>query len=296
MTSLVLELQADALNKSVQASDLLRKAYVVAQKLNFSAFRQWIEKELNGYASDLPEYRLTTGQIKAWNPYRGWIPIVFEDPKEGEIYSKRGFDQSIAELEHLVSNRKDNSMLHMPFSQEIQRRLAKGAGFQTEVTLLVQHTSIIRIIDAVRNTVLNWSLKLEEEGVLGEGMSFSDVVKSSAARTPQNVNHFYGAMNATQIQQGNENATQVLMQSLDLEAVSKFVEELKSKIGGLDVVDEARAEMSSEIATLEAQIASPKPKVGIVRESMSSVRSILEGASGSAAGAMLLELLKEVAG
>ena len=29
------------------------------------------------------------------------------------------------------------------------------------------------IIEKVKNTVLEWTLKLEEEGVLGEGMRFS---------------------------------------------------------------------------------------------------------------------------
>jgi hypothetical protein len=50
MTSLVEELQKDALNSSVSVLDLLRKALVVATKLNIDEFKEWIELELKGYS------------------------------------------------------------------------------------------------------------------------------------------------------------------------------------------------------------------------------------------------------
>ncbi len=45
------------------------------------------------------------------------------------------------------------------------------------------------IIEKVKNTVLEWTLKLEEEGVLGEGMRFSDKEKQNAKALPQTVNN-----------------------------------------------------------------------------------------------------------
>lgn len=58
MSAIVLELQQDALNPSVSALNLLRKALVVATKLNIEEFQQWIELELNGYkGAPIPEYR-----------------------------------------------------------------------------------------------------------------------------------------------------------------------------------------------------------------------------------------------
>ena len=49
MSSLVLELQRDAIDPSVSPLNLLRKALIVARKLGIVEFQQWIELELNGY-------------------------------------------------------------------------------------------------------------------------------------------------------------------------------------------------------------------------------------------------------
>jgi len=42
MSSLVIELQADAINSSVSILNLLRKALVVAKKLGIKDFEDWI--------------------------------------------------------------------------------------------------------------------------------------------------------------------------------------------------------------------------------------------------------------
>ena len=57
MSSLVFELQRDALNRNASVSDLLRKALVVSKKLKISEFEKWVTNELNGYSEDIPDYR-----------------------------------------------------------------------------------------------------------------------------------------------------------------------------------------------------------------------------------------------
>jgi hypothetical protein len=59
MTSLVEELQRDALDSSVSVLDLLRKALVVATKLNIDEFKEWIELELKGYSDKKNDSRLS---------------------------------------------------------------------------------------------------------------------------------------------------------------------------------------------------------------------------------------------
>ncbi|NEP10109.1 MAG: hypothetical protein F6K14_07810 [Symploca sp. SIO2C1] len=51
MGSLVIELQKDAYDPSVSALTLLRKALVVAKKLDIKEFQKWIDLELSGYTS-----------------------------------------------------------------------------------------------------------------------------------------------------------------------------------------------------------------------------------------------------
>lgn len=294
MSSIVLELQQEALNRKIRVSDLLRKALVVARKLGQSEFQKWIEKELNGYADgkDIPDYREVKGEVRGWNPYRGWIPLIFEDSKMGQQFSRRRSGQPIAELEHLLEGDKDSS-LHMPFPLETQRELSKGFGFETQVSLITPQSSIVGIVDAARTIVLNWSLGLEEQGIVGEGLSFSAKEREVAMNSPQNINNFYGPIQNPQIQQGNQKAVQVLANvQLDIGAIQAFVNELKAQLPNLRLPHEQAAEAKSELETLESQIKSPKPKSRIMSESLRSIRKILEGAGGGVAAQLLIELGK----
>ncbi|TPW22685.1 hypothetical protein FH712_15055 [Marinobacter nauticus] len=295
MNSVVIELQQEAMNRSVKTSDLLRKAYVVARKLKLSEFQEWIEHELNGYKEKVPDYRIASGQIRGWNPFNGWIPLMFEDPREGEAFSKRACGQSIAELEHIIDN--GSSSLHMPYPQEVQRKLCQGFGYDTEISLFVGQSALVKVIDSVRNIILNWALKLEEDGIMGEGLTFSEKEKNSASSTPQNINNFYGSVSAPQIQQGNQTAIQVASTiNASSQDISEFIEKLKDELESIILPPDSREELCSEIATVDSQLKSPKPKALIIKESMKSIRSILEGATGSAAGQLLTELGRMVLG
>ena len=80
--------------------------------------------------------------------------------------------------------------------------------------LHISTASVMDIIEKVKNTILEWTLKLEEEGVLGEGMRFSGKEKQNAKALSQTVNNYYGATNVinapsegVQIVSGNKHVT-----------------------------------------------------------------------------------------
>lgn len=64
-TSLVRELQREALDSNVPVTDLLRKALVVARKLGIKEFQEWIELELDGYkkGGGIPDYPVVKGTV-----------------------------------------------------------------------------------------------------------------------------------------------------------------------------------------------------------------------------------------
>ena len=294
MKSVVIELQHDALNRDISITDLLRKAYVVARKLKIHEFEHWLSNELEGYKeqSEIPEYRVVTGQVKAWNPYHGWQSVFFEDPKIAEAVSKRDNNQRIAEIENLLNTVSEKgSNLQMPFAPDQQNIICKSIGYQTQVTLMTSESGLVRIIDAVRNIVLNWAIKLEEDGILGEGMAFSADEKSQVEKHSYNVNNFYGEVTGSQIQQSSTDSTQTQeIHQLSYENINAFISELKRNIPNIELEEEATQELNAEISTVEIQTNSPKPKEGIIKESLGSIRRILEGASGSAIGQLLIQL------
>jgi hypothetical protein len=174
MAGIVRELQKEALDKSVRVSDLLRKALLVARKLKVPEMEAWITSELNGYPKDatFPDYRIVTGQIRARNPITGaWLPVMFPENAREDILdslTRRQSNQSISEIESMVSDPDGDSMFAMPFSNRVQARLMKGTAMDSPPVLIVQVASLHGIVDAVRTAILDWALKLEEKGILGK--------------------------------------------------------------------------------------------------------------------------------
>ncbi|MSO21625.1 MAG: hypothetical protein EXQ56_14465, partial [Acidobacteria bacterium] len=115
MDSSVIQLQQDALDHTVAVSDLLRKTLVISRKLALLELRAWAEQELSGYGkiSDPPLYRMVRGEVRAWNPYGGWIPVIFQNSEHAEMTSERFCGQSVPELEQLAKG--EARELHMPY-------------------------------------------------------------------------------------------------------------------------------------------------------------------------------------
>jgi hypothetical protein len=295
MDSVIVQLQRDALNRKVPITDLLRKAFIIARKLKITEFEKWVSNELNGYenAQDIPEYRKVDGSVKAWNPYHGWQPVFFPNSEIQQALSIRPCNQTIAEIESLLATGSKSGTLQMPYSAETEQQLRKAIGFHTQITLIIPSTALVRIVDAVRTIILNWSIKLEEDGIIGEGLTFTSQERETAERTSYNINNFYGPVQSPQIQQQTSKSFQVSsVGQFDIDSVKDFLSDIDKQIENLDLPSDTKKELNSEINTAKAQTESPKPKHPIIRESLSSIRHILEGAGGGVATQLLMELGK----
>jgi len=297
MASIVLELQRDALDSKVSVPDLLRKALVVSRKLGLDEFGIWINYELNGYPADnmkIPAYRHLRGEVKAWNPFHGWQPVFF-GAKDAERISTRACTQSVAEIQNLLEDREGS--LAMPFNPETERVIQKAIGEDLRVLAFVSPAALAGILDTARTTVLNWTLELEQKGVLGEGLSFSEKERTAAAQVPSITNLFVGPVQSPQIQQASPQAVQIaLAPQIDLDQLRNFLASLKESSDQLRLSSQQAAELSADTATIESQVASPSPKSSILRECLQSIRRLLEGAAGSAAGQLLLTQIGRLLG
>jgi hypothetical protein len=285
VASLVLELQRDALDKSVNTADLLRKALVVARKLKVTDIVEWLTHELNGYpeGAEVPEYRKLKGELKVHNPYHGWVPLMMSNTKHAELLSKRGTSQSISELDRIANG--DSDLVYVRLPRSIEQSLMKGMEVPLEPAVILSQTQIHGLVEKVRNTVLEWALSLEEQGITGDGMSFSSEEQRQAGSVTFNVGNLgnlIGSMHDSQLQQGTRNSTQSYTKTLDLEAVAKVIGELRSRLDEARLKPNEAAQVKSEIACVEAQLTAPHPNVGVIKESLRSVRAILEGVASSA--------------
>jgi hypothetical protein len=76
--SLIEQLQMEAVDRNVRTSDLLRKALLVASRLDIPGVPEWINKELSGYELKdvVPAYRRIHGRVMA-RTFHGWRPVQF---------------------------------------------------------------------------------------------------------------------------------------------------------------------------------------------------------------------------
>ena len=282
MTGLVLELQRDALNPEMKVSNLLRKSLAISKKLNIIEIEEWINNELNGYpsADKLPNYRIVDGKIEAKNPYLGWIPVHIKDKRMEDIFSKKPIMISIEELE-LLSN-SDNLTQRISFPTEMEQFLMEICKTDFSFALKLSTSSLIGAVSSIRNKIIDWTFELEQQSILGEGMSFSNEEKTKAHQTTYQFTNNIGSMHNSQLQQDSAYATQSLnVTETNTTELKKFVEELKNSMDSLKLAQEQSQELNEHIIILESQAKSAKPNSVIIKESGRTVRNLIEGAMGS---------------
>jgi hypothetical protein len=207
---LVLQLQHLATDNSTDVTELLRKALVVATKLGLDAFREWANNELHGYDSgDVPKYRRVHADLRAMNPYRGLIPFLIHDRELQDLVCNVPIPDSIGSLGDLLANRRGSeSCLMVQFSASQKQALMKmqDAFEPLEPVRTVGRNQVAAILDAVRTTILEWSLTLEADGVLGEGMTFSpdEKQRAHASIRIENFQGVFGDVTGSTVTQTNQ--------------------------------------------------------------------------------------------
>jgi hypothetical protein len=183
--SLIEQLQIGAVDGASPITDLLRKAKLAAVKLKADDFAAWVELELTGYENSetVPDYRVVFGALKFHNPYRGWQPIF------GMDHLNRQIRQPSGELFTLSQQQGGTLVIGVP--EEFRMRISDQLGFQVDVKQHISTVAMQGIVDAVRNNVLEWTLKLEKAGIRGEGLSFTPE-ETKAAQSMFVTNNYHG--------------------------------------------------------------------------------------------------------
>jgi hypothetical protein len=141
---------------------------------------------------------------------------------------------------------------------------------------------LIKVLNRVRNNILNWTSELEQQGILGEGMSFSTEEKTKAKHITYQIINNIGSMHNSQLQQDSAHANQTLNVTENNTAdLKKFVDELKKSVDSFQLVETQLQKLNKHIGILENQSELAKPDSVIIKESGRTIRNIIEGATGS---------------
>lgn len=294
MSSIVTQLQNEAINSDIDLSQLLRKSYVVAKKLEIVEFERWINFELRGYdsADNVPEYREVHGSLKFKNPYvkSGYADYIIEIEEIHNLATTRLLFQPISELEDLY--KKSEFIIYIEIDPA-SRKLFKEH-FKEDIVpdvLAISVSQLKRIFDSVRNIILEWSLKLEKDGILGEELVFTNKEQEIAKENTVTYNML---IQGSQVQLGNENTQ--FIDNINLDEIKELLKSIADVLNDLKLDSVDKNELNVGLKTLELQVESKNPNQSIIRESLNSIRSILEGCASNAIAPVLITAITKIIG
>lgn len=257
MGGLVEQIQEAAINEKASVSNLLRKVKLVAAKLELDGAISWVEHESNGYPvpKDVPEYRILKGRLFWHTRYHGNVEIM-GDPNLLVKVSTVHLCESISSLENLISDVGSGSLV-MKLDEHITHMLNSNMnGPPHPIYVHLATSSLVAIIDRVRNIALDWAVELERKGITGDGIEFSLEEKERAvvAGSKIEIGNMFAPVTQTEIS-GNGNSVPISVQSSVLadvselnglrSAVSSGVEDVGDKDVILRLIDQLEAQRGS---------------------------------------------------
>ena len=172
--TLLEQIEEEAVAADSDLATLLRKCCVLAARLQNAALKKWAVSELNGYtnAKDIPDYRKFVAQ--SFGDFSGYagrtltnapIPLLNVPAKYREGVSRFWFLESVAELQSLATT-NNKGLIYQNWSADLVAHLARS--FYQDMNMLSAHktvsaTTVIKILETVRNRILNFVLELENE-------------------------------------------------------------------------------------------------------------------------------------
>ncbi|MGF6599806.1 hypothetical protein P3T23_004540 [Paraburkholderia sp. GAS448] len=276
---LVLEVQRMAVDQSSSVVQLVRTAKLVATKLSLPEATGWIDRELNGYPNLrlLPKYRIFAGECRWLNIFHGWQPVQFPDSEIHDACSEARVGQSLGSMEPLLVD--DGKPLFLQYPFELQKGLRDLFQTDSKFAIKLPKSNLVGIFDAVRNLTLDWSLQLEQAGVLGENMSFTVTEKMEAKPVSQQ----FFIQNAGVVGNVTDNATvtnnQTLNGPLSISGVLDLVSQAKTSIAALPA--QTQAHVAPVLDDLETEARKPAPDQSRMRNLLGSAKTICEGAVGN---------------
>jgi hypothetical protein len=229
MPRLVEQLQLEALDSNLPVSTLLRKVKLAAVKLRLETVADWVQQELSGYRTAVPDYRLIRGQPRAFNPYNGWIPI-YGDPEIVNRLSESPIVQPLPEIENLVG--RGDGELHIPYPPEIVASVNALSSISLgRMGLFFDRSVLVGIASHVRNAVLDWALGLEAAGIMGTEIGFTTAEQTKAA-VSISIGSFSGNFNsgdvtgsaARLIQGGSDHSINDVVEGFSFQQLTEVIE------------------------------------------------------------------------
>jgi hypothetical protein len=272
--TLLREIQAAALDSTVDLADLLRKCKVLAARLKHVEFGEWVSRELNGYEDEknLPSYR--TIQVNSIGHFQGgWgaairnapIPPMVLPEAVRHFASSQSFLEPVSALAAHIADGA-NKTLRGKWPADLVAAV-QDSMYENYVLAdawrQIPGAAIKGILDTIRTRVLDFVLAIEEKDpAAGDGPP-GEAPKLAAGAVTQ---IFHTTIHSGQANIGTSGNARVKSGDvvISIETAKPLLHELRSATEGLQ--DEGdRAEAQNALAKVEEELAQPKPRLERVK-------------------------------
>lgn len=170
--------------------------------------------------------------------------------------------------------------------------LGSDIGLSQEETSDAYH--FLRQEGLVRQIGAGGSIVIEHEGVRQIENAIAQPDKPTQYFPSVNIINVE-SMQGSQIVQGSSQITitNQPVSGATIEDLRMLLAQIRQAGTEVDLASDDRNEFESECATIDAQLGSSRPKKGIIKESLTSLRNILEGAAGNALGSGLVQSIAQ---
>jgi hypothetical protein len=289
--SLLREIETAATESKIDISTVLRKAKILAARLQNPEFEDWVDHELNGYhdRSSLPTYRVLRAEVQGHLRDRSGLhwngaPVMTSClPKELRDCGEKSYCcQPIATIASMAARANDGNELQAPWPQELAIRFG-AKGYNGCECLgawqIVSPNALVGIVETVRNRILEFVLKIEAQNPdAGEAPPNSQPVPSEKVQMI-----FNNVFNASvgNFAQNSEHLSQSISIGIQPQDLTRLVTDLTNHLNELNLDARQKQRAEAQIAALRAELDGEEPDPAIVRQAGRTLRNITEGAVGS---------------
>jgi hypothetical protein len=261
---------------------------------------EWATRELAGYDSvDVPEYRQAPAMLMATDHHGRDVPVHL---KEASWRERAGRCSLVAPLSDVIacSGAPKGNSFKVLFQPEFETKLLTALPGAVSAFRIVQRAAFGAAVAVVRQKVFNWALEQTHENpglpagidlasVLGLPMGHGQVAVPVEGRTGLDMSNaqLNGSVQII-MQSPGTTATQSTSSGADMAVLRELVQAVESAVRNANESTEASSSVVASLDELKALVAMPQPRTGWIKESVKSLRTVIEGAGG----ALLAELAK----
>ncbi|WP_290725540.1 hypothetical protein [Fibrobacter sp. UBA2449] len=296
MAKMVLDLQQACLDDKISCNFLLLKAYAIAQKLSITDMADFCNREINGYAgvdnSLIPSYRHIPVNTEAYkDTSKRWEPVAFP---AGHPRSMRFVFESIAEIEKLDESKENLLESRLNYDDQLAIYEIIDMPKPLHVRQIFMAGQVTSILHLVRKLVLDWALKLEKEGILGEDLTFSIEEQDRVKNIPSIQIIINGNVSNSNIAGNMMNSSATINNGLDFAKVTELTNQISQNIKALHLPEVQENGLSSDISEIKNMIAQ-KDESGI-RKVLQKIDGICQNIAGNVVAAGIIAQIASILG